>query len=178
MKKLSNTTKVTFILSFSFMLLGAAAFIGLVYVIEKNAIELRDRVSAIAYSKAQQEERYETQRVLEETKEERAQLSQFVLTENSVVDFITGLETQANALGLEFNTQAITPEETKDPLFDELSMKFNFSGSQVMVERMIAILETIPHLSYIRDISIRQNANGSVWETNVVLVVTILTYDQ
>lgn len=177
MKKTVNTTKLSFFMAFSFMVLGALSVVGLIYVIENNAVKLRDRVQAIATDKAQEEERYETERLLEETQDERAALSYFVLTEGSVINFITDIEKIAASLGLEFNTQTITPEETKDKNFDELSMKFSFSGTQSSVEKMISVFETIPHHSYIRELNLRQNENGAQWSVDMTLVVTIATHD-
>lgn len=177
MKKMINTTQVSFFITLSFMIFGALVLLGLVYVIEGNAVTLREQVSAIAYTKAQQQERYETERLLDETKEERERLAQFVLTEGSVIDFITNIEALAQSLQLSFNTQTITPEKTKDTNFDELSMNFDFSGSKPVVEYMISILETTPHHSYIRDLTVRQSEGGAVWNVNLVLVVTIATYD-
>lgn len=177
MKKAINTTRVSFFIALSFMVFGASMFLGLVYIIEGSVVTLREQVSAIAYTKAQQQERYETERLLDETKEERERLAQFILTEGSVIDFITTIEALAHALELDFNTQTITPEKTKDQNFDELSMSFDFSGSKPTAEYMISILETIPYHSYIRDISIKQSEDGIFWSVKVVLVVTIITYD-
>ena len=176
MKKI-NSTLITFIFALGFMLVSAGAIMGLIYIVEGNAIELGDRVRAIAYNKAQQEERYETERLLEETKEEREALSNFVLTEGSVIDFITNIEAVASAQGLEFDTQAISPESTKDETFDELSMSFNFSGQKSAVEYMISVLETVPHHSYIRDISLKQSEDRLKWTVRLTLVVTILEND-
>lgn len=177
MNKIVNKTKISLLLSFSFMLAGALSLVGLVYVIEDNAVNLRERVIALAYEKAQEEERYETERLMEDTKTEREALSYFVLTEESVIDFITNIEAIASSLQLDFKTQTISPEETKDKNFDELSMKFIFSGPKLSVEKMISVFETIPHHSYIRDLSIRQSENDSLWSAEILLVVTIVEHD-
>ncbi len=177
MKRVINKTQISFLIAFTFMLLGTLSLVGLVYVIEGNAIKLRERVGAIAYQKAQAEERYETERLLEETKEERTALSSFVLTEGSVIDFITNIETIASSLGLEFNTKTITPEETKDKNFDELSMQFSFSGPNSSVEKLMAVFEIIPHHSYIRDLNVRQSEGGNLWTVDMTLVVTIIEHD-
>lgn len=177
MNKVINTTQISFFITFGFMVFGTLVLLGLVYVIEGNAMTLREQVSAIAYTKAQQQERYETERLLDETKEERERLTQFVLTEGSVIDFITNIEALAHSLQLSFNTQTITPEKTKDTNFDELSMSFDFSGPKPVAEYMISVLETTPHHSYIRDLSVRQSEGGAVWSVNLVLVVTIAAYD-
>ncbi len=177
MKKVVNKTYVSFLIAFGFMSLGALSLTGLIYVIEDNAVTLRDRVSAIAYEKAQEKERYETERLLEETKDERAELSSIVLTEESVIDFITSIENIAGSSGLNFKTQTITPEATKDKNFDELSIKFNFSGSRSSVEYMMSVFETVPYHSYIRELSIRQSEAENIWTVEMVLVVTIIQHD-
>jgi len=177
MNKNVNKTKISLFLSFIFMIAGSLSLVGLIYVIEDNAVSLRERVSALAYEKAKEEERYETERLMEETKTEREALSYFVLTEESVIDFITNIEAIASSLQLDFRTETISPEETKDKNFDELSMKFIFSGPKMSVEKMISVFETIPHHSYIRDLSLRQSENDTIWSAEIFLVVTIVEHD-
>lgn len=177
MKKVVNKTRGSFLIAFIFVISGALTLVGLVYLIEGNAIKLQERVGAIAYQKAQEEERYETERLLEETKEERDALSSFVLTEGSVIDFITNIESIAGSLGLDFNTKSITPEETKKKNFDELSTQLSFSGSKPAVEKLVVVFETIPYHSYIRDLNVRQSEGGRLWTVDMTLVVTIFEHD-
>lgn len=177
MNKIVNKTHIFLLVTLGFVGAGALALVGLVYLIEVNATKLQQKADNLSYYKAQQEERYETEQLLKDTEEERALLTKYMLDESSVIDFITDIESTARSLGLGFSTQAITPKETKDPVFDELSMSFDFGGPQASVAYMIAIFETLPHFSYIKDISVRQNEDTNEWSVTMNLVVTILEHD-
>jgi Tfp pilus assembly protein PilO len=177
MKKAKNTTQIIFVVTLVFILGSITALLGLIYLIEENSIELKERVHLISLNKAQQEERYEVERLLSETKEERENLLNFVLTEDTVIDFITNLEKLASSYGIEFNTKTISPEKTKDEMFDDLNLNFSFSGPKDDIAFLISVLETVPNHAYIKDLSVRQSEEGNTWSVNMTLVVTILEND-
>lgn len=158
------------------MLVSGLALIGLVYLIESDAETLRAQARELAFKKAQAEEQFETSRLLEQTADERNSLREYILTEGTVIDFISTLESIAAEQGLSFSTQAITPEVTKDALFDNLTMGFAFSGPKENVSYLVKVLESVPFRSQIDAVTLREEDDG-VWTATVKLFVIILEYE-
>jgi len=177
MKARISKTAVTLFVSFGFLVCSAGALLGLGYFIETGATNLTATAQQIAYQQAQAGERFETSRIVEETVSERNELESYVLTEATVIDFISELEDTAARLGLMFSTQTISPEETKDPDFDLVRMDVAFSGPAGTVKRMIRLIETMPYASEVQTVSVGVDA-GDVWRAEVVLELDILEYEE
>lgn len=172
-------SKTQFALLFSLGFMGAAFLMvfGLVYVIESDAEQLRTKAAELAFQKAQAEEQFETTRLLEDTQEERNRLADFVLTEQTIIDFISEIETIATSQQLDFDTQTIAPKKTKHPTFDDLTISFGFSGAEDNVWYMIKLFESLPYHSHIQDIDLSQNSEGN-WSVRLLIHITILEYEE
>lgn len=152
------------------------ATLGLVYVVESDANTLRTQSQELAFQKAQAEEQFETTRLLESTTQERAELADFVLSEATIIDFISQIETLAQTLGLEFDTENIVPVETKEPSFDDLTIDFLFRGPKENALFMLQALESLPYHSYVNDVIVREEINGA-WTVNTSIHITILEHE-
>lgn len=172
--KRSSSTKIVFIVSSVLALVAGSSLTALVYIIDKDANALAEQSAALALREAEEKERLDTARLLEDTLEERTELKTHVLTESSIITFITDLETIAAQQALEFTTQTITPAVTPDPLFDQLTIEFSFTGKQEQVVFLLELLESLPYHSTIQTVSVRE-INPEQSSANVSLVVTTLT---
>jgi voltage-gated potassium channel Kch len=172
MKRSSST--IIFGISGVFALIAGGSLAALVYVIDTDANALAEQSAALALREAEEKERLDTVRLLDDTFEERTELKKHVLTESGIITFITDLETIAKQQALEFTTQTITPIVTPDPLFDQLAIEFIFTGRPEQVTFLLELLETLPYHSTIQTVSVRQ-ASPERSSANVSLVVTTLT---
>jgi hypothetical protein len=169
-----SSTKVVFVISLTMAVIAGGSLAALVYFIDTDARALAEQSAALAQREAEEKERLDTVRLLEDTLEERTQLKAHVLTESSIITFITNIESIAAEQALEFTTQTITPVVTPDPLFDQLTLEFAFSGPEEQVTFLLELLEKLPYHSTIQTVSVRQ-LGPDQWSANVSLVVTTLT---
>lgn len=169
-----SSTKIVFAIALTIALVAGGSLAALVYVIDADATALAEQSAALAVREAEEKERLDTVRLLEDTLEERTELKKHVLTESGIISFITDLETIAAQQALEFTTQTITPVVTPDPLFDQLTIEFSFTGKQEQVVFLLELLETLPYHSTMQAVSIRE-ISPEQSSANVSLVVTTLT---
>lgn len=168
-----DKTKFALLLSLSFMGGAALVVLGLAYVVETDAELLRTQSKELAFQKAQAEEQFETTRLLESTTEERARLRDFVLTESTIIDFISSIETLAESLNLSFDTENITPVETKHQTFNDLTIDVSFRGQRENVQLMLRALESLPYHSWVNDMILREEITGE-WTISTSIHITIL----
>lgn len=172
---LSTRTKTVGIVSTIVFLVSGSTLAFLVYRIEHDAGELQQKAAALALREAQEKERLDTVRLLEDTLDERTELKSYILTEEGIINFLTDLEATAENQQLDFITQSITPLDTPDPLFDQVSINLAFTGDQEDVSFLLKLLETLPYLSSLESVAVRQGAGEGRWSANVTLLMTIQT---
>ena len=172
-----NKTTIALLLSLGFLVVAVLSVFGLIYVIESDAEALKTQAREIAFREAEAEEQFETTRLLEETIDERAQLQEFVLTEATIIDFITEIEAIAADLSLTFDTQRITAQEVKHGSFEGLTIDMTFNGPRARAATLLTLLEELPYHSHLENVAVTQSAGGE-WNVNLTLFVTILQHDQ
>lgn len=176
MTKNTSRTYTVFALALLFMLGSVVLVVGLTFFVRSEAQTLNRYVRDIAYAEATESTRYDTTRLLEETAEERAELAAYVLTEDSVIDFITEIERSAAARGLDFSTESIEPIKTKDEFFDQISLQFSFSGTPAAAIEQLAQIETIPYHCRIKTVAVQHTLEGEM-KVKVILLVSIREYE-
>lgn len=167
----TTRTKTIAAVSTTLFIGTVGALLFLVYRIDHDALLLEEKSTALALREAQEQERLNTVRLLEDTSDERTKLASYILTEEEIIDFINNFEQTAKQQQLDFVTQTITPVETPDPLFNEIAITMAFTGDKEDVMFLLQLLETLPYLSSLESVAVRQSNSDGRWSANVALTM-------
>jgi len=158
---------------FGIALLVTAVFAG---EIVRQSDVLREQVTAIQQDQAQQSQLTRFQKVADDTRIDRTQLNSYYLSSQSdTIDFLNYIEQLAVDQGVELDTITATQEALDNKQF--LLVEYTVLAGRQSVERFVGLLETLPHVSEVTGLDLKQRSPVS-WEARVQLEVIILeTYE-
>lgn len=177
MKFISFTAK-----TFKILIAATVTFVlvigGLLVVtwqINKLGGELVKNTKLIKRQQELAEEHGRLSTLLAETTEERAALSQLVLSraDNEVVTFLSYLDSLAEQMGVEMQTDTLTIEEDDDSDFDTLELQVLLDGSEDRVFYMLKLLENLPYHSSLSDITFARPETDNSAKATLTLSVTV-----
>lgn len=122
--------------------------------VEKN----RDALSALVQT-------------LENTKDARASLSNRVLTDESVVDFLTLIETLGREQGVSLTTDAITVLPINSA-FETIVMNVSAVGTYTRLIDTLTLFENLPYQVSIANVHFTQIEGNDTWKTQYDIQVT------
>lgn len=170
--KITRRTFVIGIIALAYLAVAASGLAWMIYGVSVSGAALKDRVAAIEDKNAKVRAYTELSSLMDETKAERAELTQYVLTEDQTSSFLTDVETLGKTLGVTLTTLSLKAVEHEDS-FNELVVEFAVEGNAVNVEHMLKAFEVLPYHSSVRSLSLVRGNNGMVKST-IAVSVTLL----
>lgn len=141
---MTHKTKIIFILSIIYLAGALAAFVIVNITVDQMGEKLKSNVKVIADRFAQEKKYDELNELIVSTTQERENLTKYVLSEDDAVTFLADIERVGAEQGVEFETNSLQVVEHPNAK-DYLEVKFSMTGSEVLVMRMLNILESLPY---------------------------------
>jgi len=160
-----------------YSLVFAGLLVNGVYLISAEGAKLETTKTQISEHAAKEIAYTRMVDLLESTKEDRATLQQFFITENDTISFLATIEDAAkkNSIELKTNELAVIPGTTKDSITTPpaLAISFSFAGSEVSVKKFLRLLESIPYHTEIPKVTLAGSGSGEEWTGSAQLRLTI-----
>lgn len=150
------------------------------YQIYREGTKLTTHMEVIGKSKLMQEQYNELFAVLKKNDAEHTQLSEFLLTEDQTIHFLSEIETLARNANLAFSTDSLEVKPLPTPPFESVDLRLRAEGSRADVITFLNILETLPYFSRINALTLtaKKGAQGDIWVANITLMVALHAYDK
>ena len=166
-----NSTTKLFVFSLFLLLFTAAAALYICITLESEGKKLVERLQAVRDHEILARQHAEFNRQLENTKEERTALENYVLAgESGTVDLLSSFDEISSNLGVELDTKELAVAEQSDD-FHELSVTLSVEGGEAEVMQFLKLLETLPYHSQVSNFAAERQA-GQL-ELNLAIVVSI-----
>ncbi len=164
-----------FIISVLLLAVALAAFVFSVYVIRHSEAKLSAQLEALAKERQQQEHYFEIEKLHETSAADRTSLDRYLLTsEGGSIDILTQIETLAPQAGVVLETKNLQKVNEKETKTDWIEVTFAFSGDRASVERFVSVLETLPYVSHITNLSLSARASNN-WEAVTTFRIRLYT---
>jgi hypothetical protein len=175
----TKKTKIVGFASALFFGITCLVLLGMGRYIQTKGNELLQQSKEIANHEARTQKYNELEKLVEDTKENREELSTYVLTEDKTIDFLSIIEKIAVEQGVELVTDSLKVVE-QDELFDTLVISFSVLGPKERAYTMLQIFETLPYHAFVSGISFVFDADAPAptAEGTIELTVSLLNYDR
>ncbi len=141
---------------------GLLALVGCLYFIHHISTELDERRLEAATQEAHREGLKLLSRLVDESTEERATLSSYIIPDDEVIDFLSLLRRLGEEQGVELTTESLNVVTDKTQ-FEKLSVTVLVKGSYGGVVQMLKILETLPYQSSVVEVSLNMEGVSGQW---------------
>jgi len=132
----------------------AAGLLVVVLQLQSRAVALEEALQTIANQAAVEREFAALSELLERTSQERAQITEyFVVGQAGSIAFLDQVEALAAAEAIELTNPRLTTGESTSLNSPVIQLTYNFAGTEVAVNRFIALLEQVPVASYLAALS-------------------------
>lgn len=156
--------------------LALIALCGILYFIQKKDVAYNGALRARALRIATENEVKSLENLIIETANDREELAQHILTENSVGDFLSLIGNLAHTRGVTAETRSLAVEAIKgNDIFEYLTLEVGVTGSFESVTQMLPILESLPYQVHVRAVTVERisEAKGDdLWRGSYRLYVT------
>jgi hypothetical protein len=145
----------------------------MLYQVSDKGTELSRQIELLGKQQAQVNARNQLKRQAQETEAERALLASYFLARQSDgIDFLNQVEALAPRLGVTLETESLE----SDPAGKWIAPSFIFSGTKEAVFHFIKVLETLPYVQRITEVSLEARSSNN-WEAKVTMKVQVLEYE-
>lgn len=135
-----------------------------------------ERLAARALRIATEKEAKSLGRLADETAADRAELSGFILTEDTVVDFLSIIGALGRAKGVTTETRSLAVEAIEESdTFEYLTLEVGVLGSFSSVIEMLSLFETLPYQVQVRSAFVDRASDEqdtTLWRGSYRLYVT------
>jgi hypothetical protein len=169
---ITHRTLIVLVLSLALALGAIGVFVGGLYVIKKEEAALQAQAASIATMRANRLALTKVEQLLAETAPARAEALSYLLTEDTVIDFLALLETTAREVGVVYETTAISTADYSGSL-KVLSLTIRASGTYGAVTTFLSILETLPYRSIVDGVSLTTDAAAAAGPASWSLELTL-----
>ena len=153
-------------------MVSIAAVLVLLYLIHNTNLLLGEQKTERAQAQLHQQELSSLERLVQETSDERKELTGYILKNDGVIDFLALIETLGTEQNVQFKTNSLKVVE-KDNIFEELQIDILINGPYKSVLHTLALFESLPYQSYISKLTFtRGTGDGSPWNADFLLHVT------
>jgi len=142
---MTHKTKIVGISAIIYLLGALCAVAFMTIQVNRAGAELEDRVQVIANQLVLEQVFNDLADLVETTEDTRTELDSYLLSEADTIEFLAEIERVGVEQGVSLDTSALTVVGEGDDA--ELSIRFEITGSEPLVLRMIRILETLPYQS-------------------------------
>jgi hypothetical protein len=176
---ITKKTKLVGLGSLVFLVVACVVLFAMWRYVETKGAELLEHTKEIANHQARQQTYNELEQLIDSTKDDRDELSTYVLTEDKTIDFLATVEQIAIEQGIAMTTNALEVVE-QDGLFDTLIISFSVEGPTERVYSMVHIFETLPYHAFVSGISFLhdQTSLSPATKGTIELTVSLLQYDR
>lgn len=158
-------TKVIALISLGFCL-GSLSLLGaILFVVNGQKKNLYDARLKAAEAEMQADALSALQETVARSAEDRKKLQGYILAEESIIDFLSLIETTAREQGVKLDTKL--DNAPIDDVFEELRFDMSIEGSFDGVMRMLRIIETLPGQESVPQVSITRGGGEGEKETNM-----------
>lgn len=158
---INHHTRIVLFASLACFVFASAALGWFLFEINTSGKELTQKVALIAQKNATVQQHTELSELIEATKEERALLEQFVLTEEQTSAFLTEIENLGEAHGVSLKTKSLEVISQKG-IFDHLALEFSIEGQEAGVKQVLSMLEALPYHGQITSLTYAREDTGEV----------------
>jgi|AntRauTorckE6833_2_1112554.scaffolds.fasta_scaffold03102_10 hypothetical protein len=172
-----STLKIT-VVSIVLFIVSTAAFVFMLIQSQQQGEQLVAQLTTLDEQRAQEESYYRLQRIAEESTADRAQLSSyFFSSESESIDFLNMVERLAPEAGVTLETDTLNLVEDAEDDKQWVEIGFSFEGSRSRVQNFLTILEELPYVTKIIRVNMVATSQ-SQWQSQVIMRVRVLTYDE
>lgn len=159
---------------FALLSTGAAYGVLFVYVQEQTA-RMRNLQRAVSVEETRASLLQSVQSGLEGTQSQRQQLTQLLVADTAVIDYINTVEGIRNTTGASISVESVKDVSDQYTAVGALSLSVTARGSWQEVIRTLAILETMPRVMFIEQARIGPTPEGAAqqapWQSTVTFDV-------
>ncbi len=155
-------------------LLSVFVFVGFQYLLTRHESTLHSQEKKVFDAKMRDNRLASMERLVSETESERMALAQLVLPDESVVEFLSLIESLGKGQGITVKTNSIDVITNKAS-FETLVLNLEVEGSEQGVLHILQLLEALPYKSSVESVLLSRAGNsetGNVWKGVFVLHVT------
>lgn len=174
---MSKRSKTLLVIASVYCFIFAGLLVYGVYILSAEGAKLEMTKTQISEHTAKEAAYAKMISLLESTKENRAALQQFFITENDTITFLANIEAAAKEIGVELKTNelAVVPTATNSGVVTPpiLVVSFSFVGSESSVKKFLTVLEHIPFHATMPKVTLTSGASLETWTGVVQLRLTI-----
>ncbi len=175
---MSKTTLRNLIIAIVLALVSAGVFGLMVYYVSGQGSKLASQILVLEAEHQQEASYIKSQRLSEDTKDERALLQSYFLAKTSdSIDFLNKVEALAPEVGITLETRGLESFADTTDNSEWIKVDFDFFGSRENVENFIKVLETFPYVSRVTEINL-SSKTSTQWNATVKMQVRVLAYDK
>ena len=170
---MNKNTKHMFYLALSYCVVFIILLVYSVYQIKVQGNAFNLNRALIAEQSNKELAYHNLIQVIESTKDERATLQQFFITEKETISFISDIEKSASIMGITLETSqlSVKPKTEKAPA--QLYAGFNFLGQESAVKQLVLLFESLPYHKSIPELVLTNNPEIDTWKGSILLYITI-----
>lgn len=156
--------------------LALATLAGMLFLVQQKARAYETERHARAMHAAAQKELRSLEALVGETAGDRSALAEYILTEDSVVDFLSHIEDLARIQGVAAETRSLAVEPMQDTdVFEQLTVEVAVTGPFAPVTQILSLLESLPYQVHVRTVTIERVegiARSDRWRATYRVYVT------
>ncbi|MCA9365309.1 hypothetical protein KC723_00270 [Candidatus Kaiserbacteria bacterium] len=171
---MNPTTKKVFIFSLVYFSVSLVVLGLIVFEVKRQGNNMVSDISLINQNVAFDQAQVSLQKLLNETKEDRAVINDMFLDNKRQINFLSDLENTADQFNLENKIISLDLSDKTDNPYQDLSINMEVIGEYSQVKKYIELIELIPLHSKVVKLVI-SNEEGSVWKAVITFTVTTLS---
>lgn len=157
----------------SIFVVAVAAASLFVYEITEQSRTLRQQVTTLQKDQAQQAQLAQLKKLITETEQDRTKLrTHYLASQSDSIDFLNYIERLAQTQSVLLETKGATEVERGSQ--QRLLVQYNLSGTRLQLERFIQLLENVPYVSEVTEVTL-QSRSEPTWQAAVTMEVVILS---
>lgn len=172
--KLAQTKTYLFLLTSIALFFGACVvLVGMWFFVTAKTGTLEESLTSAAERDAEETQMAKFSQLLEGTADNRTLLKSFVLADTDVINFISHLESIAQARGLTIKTQTVTTSAIEgSTLFETLNLNLQVAGNKQRIMDLVSYLEHLPYQTSIPNFTLERMIGTEKWTGTFVLHIT------
>lgn len=166
-----SRTKIIALAALILFMLSLVMYGGFVYVINTHKAKLFDERLRVAEVGVQVRALNALEQTVRESADDRKKLASFVLPKDTVIEFVSMIESKGRSSGVTFTTNRLS-EAVIDDTFGELEVNATIEGTFDGIMRTLHKLEAIPLQSSLSHVTVTRVGEEDSWNASVVIHVT------
>lgn len=174
---MSKSTIRTIIIAFVLIIAAGGGLALMVSQTSQQAIILEQQLVTLQEQRAQEVAFQRLERIAEESEEDRILLGSYFLSrESESIDFLNLVEQLAPEAGVTLSVSNLNNVEESSGSYEWIGVTFTFVGERSRVDAFLQVLENLPYLSRVTDVSLNARSSED-WQAEVKMQVMIYAYD-